>query len=52
MKTEEAKEHQEVRQKKRNRLETATVADLEVIDERPANRRLPTASDEVISLED
>lgn len=52
MKTEEAEEHKEVRQKKRKRLETATVADLGVTDERPANRRLPTGSDEVISLED
>lgn len=52
VKTEEAEEHKEVRQKKRKRLETATVADLGVTDERPANRRLPTGSDEVISLED
>jgi len=52
VKIEEAEEHKELRQRKRKRLETAAAGDMEVTDERPANRRLPTVDDEVINLGD
>jgi len=52
VKKEKAEGHSFARERKRKRLETATTADTELTEERPARRRVPTADDEVIDLED
>lgn len=48
----ETEQHRTIRERKRKHLETATIGDMEVTEERPAYRRLPADGDEAVTFND